>query len=300
MSSQTVLHVTRSPLSSGAALPAEAAWFRLRLLSDPAGVTEYPASRGTAVSIHVGPSVHIACTRGSYRHSGTAVHGDIDIIPAGTASRWEMKERDTALALILSDNLLETAAEELNICADRAQIRNRFQIRDPQLENIGWALKAEMEACYPSGRLYLDSLAMSVASRLIQHYSSASVEQRKVTGRLTDRRVRQVISYVEDNLNRDISLADIAAVTGLSVSHFKTLFRESFGLPVHQYLIRRRVDRAKTLLAESNLPISAIALEAGFAHQSHLAQHMRRILGISPSALRATLADEVGARARAR
>jgi AraC family transcriptional regulator len=58
------------------------------------------------------------------------------------------------------------------------------------------------------------------------------------------------------------------------------------GLPVHQYLIRQRVERAKGLLGEDKLSISEIALEAGFAHPSHLARHMRRVLGVSPKALR--------------
>jgi len=95
-----------------------------------------------------------------------------------------------------------------------------------------------------------------------------------------------VLSYIEDNVGEDISLSEIAAVSGLSVSHFKRLFRESVGLPVHQYLIRRRLERAKELLAEGKLSISQIAIETGFAHQSHLARHMRRVFGISPRTLR--------------
>ena len=98
-----------------------------------------------------------------------------------------------------------------------------------------------------------------------------------------------MLCYIEDNLSQDISLRDVAAVAGLSASHFKSLFRESVGLPVHQYLIRRRVERAKSLLGEGKMPISQIAFETGFAHQSHLARHMRRLLGVSPKALRQML-----------
>jgi AraC family transcriptional regulator len=106
---------------------------------------------------------------------------------------------------------------------------------------------------------------------------------------MSERRLRQVLSYIEGNLSKNISLGDIAAVAGLSVSHFKSLFRESVGLPVHQYLIRRRVARAKSLLAEEKMSISEIAFETGFAHQSHLARHMRRVLGVTPKAFRETL-----------
>jgi AraC family transcriptional regulator len=260
--------------------------FRVLLLSDEPGVLEVPAMRNTIVSIHVGPSVQVSCRRGGTSYRGMAVHGDIDIIPSETPSRWEIKEKDTAFILSLSPELLSTVAEEFDVAPHQLEIRNRFQVRDPQLENIGWALKAEMESGYPCGGLYLDSLAISVAARLVRCHSASAVATKQKVGHLLDRRLRQVLSFIEDNLSQDIALGDLAAIAGLSVSHFKSLFRESVGLPAHQYLIRRRVERAKSLIAEGNLSISQIAFETGFAHQSHLAHHMRRVLGISPKVLR--------------
>jgi len=274
-------------------LPSPTPWrrpgggFRVSLLSDPPGQISIPALRSTNVSIHVGPSVKVTCRRGGLRHRGTAVHGDIDIIPAVTPGVWEINERDTALVLSLSPELLARVAVDLDLDPCRLEIRNRFLVRDAQLENIGWALKAEMESGYPSGHLFVEGLALSVATRLVRSHSSRSLpEPGKQNGRLSDSRLRQVVSYIEANLSQDISLGDIAAVAGVSVSHFKSLFRESVGLPAHQYLIRRRVERAKSLLYEGKLSVSQIALETGFAHQSHLAHHMRRLLGVSPKKLR--------------
>jgi AraC family transcriptional regulator len=258
---------------------------RVLLITDPPGLIEVPGLRNTLVSIHVGPSVQVSCRRGGQSHQGMAVHGDIDIIPADTPSLWEIKEKDTALVLSLSPELLLAVAKEFDFDSGHTEIKNRFQVRDTQLENIGWALKAEMESGYPCGSLYIDSLAVSVATRLLRCHSSASIEPEKQSGRLAGRRLKEVLSYIEDNLSQDISLNDIAGVVGLSASHFKSLFRESVGLPVHQYLIRRRVEYAKQLLGEGKLSISQIALEVGFAHQSHLAHHMRRLLGVSPKAL---------------
>jgi AraC family transcriptional regulator len=77
-------------------------------------------------------------------------------------------------------------------------------------------------------------------------------------------------------------------VAGLSVSHFKTVFRKSLGTPPHQYLIRRRVERAAMQLRRGRIPIEQIALENGFCHQSHLALHTRRVLGLTPQELRDT------------
>lgn len=262
--------------------------FRLRLITDPAGVVEAPSFENTIVYVHYGQPVYVSCRRGGYSHRGMAVHGDVDIIPADTPSRWEMKERDTGIALSLSPELLQAVAEQCDLDPARMEIRNRFQLRDAQLENIAWALKAEIESDYPSGRVYLDSLALAAASRLVRSHSTAAPAP-GAYGRIPDRRLRQVFAYVEEHLDRDVSLAELASVAGLSVTHFKTLFRESAGLPVHQYLIRRRVERAKSLLGETDLSISRIALETGFAHQSHLSRHMRRLLGVSPKALREML-----------
>lgn len=259
---------------------------RVRLLSDAPGVLEVPAQARTVVAIHVGPPSFIACRRGGDSYQGTAIHGDIDIIPAGLPSIWELKDGDTALILSVATELLQAVAEESDFDPGFVAIRNRFQVRDAQIEHIGWALQAEMERGYPCGRLYTESLATALAAQLVSNHSSASRQPARMNGGLSGRRLKQVLAFVEDNLGNDLSLDEIAGVAGLSVSHFKVLFRQSVGLPVHQYVIRRRVDRAATLLRQGDLSISRIALETGFSHQSHLALHMRRVLGVSPKRVR--------------
>jgi AraC family transcriptional regulator len=165
--------------------------FRVSLLTDPPGLIEVPGQEETRVSIHVGPSVQVSCRRAGYYHRGTAVHGDIHIIPARTPSVWEVKGKDTFLTLSVAPELLKRVAEELGLGPGGVEIRNRYQVRDTQLENIGWALKEEMECGYPCGRLYFDSLATAVATRLICHHSSKSVEMRRPNKRLSDRRLRR-------------------------------------------------------------------------------------------------------------
>jgi len=241
---------------------------RVRFRTDPPGVVEVPPRDHPVIAIHVGPSVYIHCRRGPWSHSGLGVHGDIDIVPAGIPSRWEMKETDRVILIDVENQ-------------PGVEILNRFQIRDRFLEALGRMMRTEMEAGYPNGRLYLDSLGSSVAEHLLARYSSgASPELRK--GGLGPQ-LKRVIAYVEDNLSQDLSLKQLADVAGVSVSHIKTTFRESVGLPVHQYVIERRVDRAQMLLREGKLPISRIAAETGFAHQSHLSYHVRRVLGVSPA-----------------
>lgn len=284
--------VTKPRLPQITAFGETADGLALQLRSDPAGVLEVPGLQRVLVAIHVGAAAKVSCRRGGESHTGSAVHGDIDIIPALTPSRWEMHDQnDAGLILSLPPSLLDTVAEEHGFDARRVEIRNRFQIRDTQLENICWALKAEMESNYPSGRLYTDSLAVSVASRLVSTYSSMAQRQVAQSGGLGGRRLKQTLAYIEDHLAEDLSLARIASITGVSASHFKTLFRESAGVPVHQYVVQRRIERAKDLLLQGKLSIAEIALETGFSHQSHLARHMRRSVGLSPRAMKRLFAD---------
>jgi AraC family transcriptional regulator len=242
---------------------------RVRFRTDPAGVVDVPARDHPVVVIHVGPPVYIHCKRGPWSHSGLGVHGDIDIVPTGVSARWEMKEPDNVV-------LLDVEPEP------GVEIRNRFQIRDRQLEVLGLRMKTEMELGYPNGSLYLDSLGCAVAEHLLNCHSSASPAP-EAKGGLGGQRLKNVLAYIEDNLSHDLSLKDIAAIAQVSVSHMKTTFRESVGLPVHQYVIERRVGRAQALLREGTMTVGRIAAETGFAHQSHLSYHLRRVCGVSPS-----------------
>jgi AraC family transcriptional regulator len=106
------------------------------------------------------------------------------------------------------------------------------------------------------------------------------------TATLSGHRLKQVLSFIEDQLAEDLSLDQIAVVARLSPSHLKPLFRQAMGMPVHQYVIQRRIDRARALLTQDNLTMAEIAAATGFAHQSHLARHIRRATGLAPNDLR--------------
>lgn len=258
----------------------------VQLRNDPVGVLEVPEMENVIIAIHLGAPTRLDCRRGGRRFVGTAVHGGIDIIPDQTPSRWEIfDKKDTALLLGLPKQLLRAAAKECGVDDIRMEIANRFQIRDVQLENLGWAIKNELDLGCPSGRLYLDGLSLAVASRVVTQHSSLANRKMGVREGLSDGRLRLVLSFIEEHLADDLSLERIADVAGISATHLKVVFRGSMGLPAHRYVIHRRVERAKTLLMETDSSAAEIALAAGFSHQSHMARHMRRILGVAPRAI---------------
>ena len=219
--------------------------------------------------------------------------GEIAIVPAGTP--WEgawQRRADDVLEIRLGDAFLREVAQSVEVDPDDLEIVNRLCVPDPQIERIALSLKAEVEADgLLGGKLYAESLATALAITLIRDHSSlwrkaARKTARERAGGLPRRALREVVDYIGDNLQKDLTLAEMARVARMSPYHFSRLFKESTGLTPHQYVIERRVQRARELLSSTDLPIAEVALLCGFAHQSHLNRHFKRLLGVNPKALR--------------
>lgn len=255
------------------------------------GILDVPEIEDVVVDLHLGAPAKMACRRGGKRFIGTSLRGHVGIIPAKTSMRWEMfDDNDLALVLNVPQKLIAAVASEFEADPARIEIRNRFQIRDSQLETLSLAVKNELELGCPSGRLYLEGLGVAMASRLLTHHSSLT-KHTSAQESLTDRRLKQALSFIEENLSQDLSLEQIASVAHVSPSHLKAVFRKSMGVPVYQYVIQRRVELAKSLLLHENLSMTEVALASGFTHQSHLARHMRRVLGAPPSVMKRILTE---------
>jgi transcriptional regulator of acetoin/glycerol metabolism len=98
--------------------------------------------------------------------------------------------------------------------------------------------------------------------------------------------MRRVREHVEAHLSESMDLAELATIAGLSLYHFARAFKQTAGVTPHHYLVHRRIERAQEMLARSGLPLSQIALAAGFSDQSHLARHFRQMLGMTPGQFR--------------
>ena len=267
--------------------------FAVQLRSDSSGVLDVPEFPNALVSIHIGRAARMSCRRGGVNHIGSAVHGDIDIVPASLPSLWQMHdENDRALLMSLPPSMLDSVAEENGFGGRSVELRNRFMVRDRQLESIGWAMKSELEMGSPSGELYLDGLALSVAARLVAGHSSVAVAEPR-RGGLDGRRLKRTLEFIEAHIGEELSLMRLAAIAEMSVSHFRAGFSESIGTSVHQYVIERRVERAKSLLMREGQSIAEIALAAGFTHQSHLARHLQRSTGFSPLQMKRMFAERM-------
>ncbi|MBW8816264.1 MAG: helix-turn-helix transcriptional regulator [Caulobacterales bacterium] len=205
---------------------------------------------------------------------------DFDLVPGGASGFWEDHAPCDMISIRLAPTLLASTAEALSIPTDRADLAPRIGARDPLVEHVVRALMAELAAPEPAGRIYADSLAVALTTRLLQSFGAANATGRQT---LSKPQARRLVEFIEANLEAELTLEQIAAVAGISVPHLTTLFRRTMGQSVHAYVMERRVHRARSLLLERNRSIAEVALETGFAHQSHLARWMRRLLGVTPS-----------------
>jgi len=222
--------------------------------------------------------------------------GDVGLVPAGgPPARWAFHEGEVdQLNLSLEPALVEEVAAEIE--ADGAELLETLPTRDPLIEWFALSLKAELEAGGAlGGKLYAESLANALAVHLLREHSSLGGRAKRraqsadcggPTGGLPRSALRRALDYIGDNLASDPSLAAMAAAAGLSPNHFSKLFKRSTGLPPHQYVVRERTEKAKALLAGTDLPVGVVARNCGFSDQAHLTRHFRRLVGTTPARFR--------------
>lgn len=216
------------------------------------------------------------------------VSGDLSISPKGLSadiamhqpssvpSPWFNSHPTGALTELVDEHLEEIHTEPLQ----------KRGIRDQALLQLCQLLESEAAMDGESGRLYTEGLYTALAARLMHCYSDHAFAQTRHKGGLTGYALRQVREYVDANLSNDISLAQLARIAGMSSHHFARLFRQSMGIPPHQYLISRRVARARYLLRETSRPLAEISHEVGYESQSHFTALFRKSTGLTPKVFR--------------
>ncbi|WP_304170955.1 helix-turn-helix domain-containing protein [Phenylobacterium aquaticum] len=261
---------------------AHRAWdgFEVALNRTDAGKHTPTISPLVRMALHVGPAVRADCCVDDVSRSGWQSPGDYDLVPPGVQGQWEDATEALVMSFRFSPELMARAAEGLD--ARPGALTPQMRARDPQVELIGQALRAELEAAHAAPRLYGESLGLALAARLA---ARAAHRPPPRLSALTPRQLRAVTERIEAHLDEDLSLTELAATAGVSVSHFTVMFRRAVGQSAHRYLMERRVLRAQALLARGGRTIAQAAGETGFAHQSHLARCMRRMLGVTPAQL---------------
>jgi AraC family transcriptional regulator len=133
--------------------------------------------------------------------------------------------------------------------------------------------------------LLVDALNTALAVQIARRFHGLAVRLLPV-GRLSRERLKRVVDYVEAHLDNALSLSDLAAVACLSPYHFSRCFKRSMGVAPHRYIMERRIERARTLLLHSDMPLTDIAAVVGFDSQAYFTSCFSREAGVSPGRLR--------------
>jgi len=156
---------------------------------------------------------------------------------------------------------------------------------DDIVRQLSASLLAGLHRPHEVNQLFVDHLLLAIGAHVVQAYGGLDVSG-PVRGGLAAWQTKRACERLAADLEGKLSLQHLAAEFGLSTSHFSRAFRISTGLPPHRWLMQQRVSKAKQLLSDRRLPLSEVAIAAGFANQSHLTRVFSSIAGISPGAWR--------------
>ena len=251
--------------------------------------TNHHDARDYQAPTHHTLSCYISGGTGTFRREqpgATGAPGKLCVLPADHQSAWVINgairlahvyvsQEQFALGCVtlLDREPRELQLREITFFDDEQQTR-RFH----QLINLNWN--------EPGERL----LTSSLACELLDHALLNQVGLRsglQLKGGLAAYQRRQLVDMIEQQLAEPLNIGQLAAHCALSPYHFARMFRQSFGLPPHQYLLARRLARARDLLRNSALGLGDIALACGFASASHFANRLKQTVGATPGEYRA-------------
>ena len=248
-----------------------------------------PDLKSTSNLIHVftGPVRHEWHVDG-HIHRINSGSGSALIVPNGLEASlrvWRARP-DTQWILEIDPAAMEQRITE-SVGGSRLELVPNFDVTDSQLLRLLQTLHSDVVSGSPAGSLFGETVGAALALHLAQHYSTRLGSSRQLTGGVAEESLRRVLEYIQANLDGDLHLQELAEIADLSTFHFAKLFKRSTGCSPHQFVLRRRLERAKELLRNPHISLSEVSLRAGFADQSHLTNVFRRFVGLTPSRFRA-------------
>ena len=232
--------------------------------------------------------IHFIKSRGESIPTGASLL----INPHQTLRLAPVRGRSEALLVRLAPELLIETATRLRLYRTGANLLFRHPApaltTDPSLQIVLEAMSRELESGAAGWREVMVSLVHQLAVYLLREHINVrrSDEIELSRAGIVDRRLRRAIEFMHDNCGRELSLAEIAGAAYLSAFHFARLFKKITGVTPHAYLAALRVERARRLLAETDLSITEVGARVGYGSQSHFTKVFREATGLTPRAFR--------------
>ena len=259
----------------------------------PARQVTIPASDDHCMVLNLGSLFFTNVYPGKRRFEGQVRSGEVAIVPAG--SSWTCRSEGSDLEMLLlylRPLFVRSAARELNLAHIEIDLTPQIGFKDSHISHVAMSLLHELNEANVVGRLYADSLATGLAIQLVRRYSSLR-DVHVGHGGMAPHKLRRAIALIDHHLSDEeegrVALRVVASDVHMSYFHFSRAFKQSMGMTATNYIAERRIERAKKMLEETELPISEIALRSGFSSQSHFTTAFRRLAGAPPKAFRTAL-----------
>jgi AraC family transcriptional regulator len=234
--------------------------------------------------------LNLKCTAVTFTHAdrtlirGRLTAGWVQVTAPGVPVSAVFQSPSDVLHLFVSQQVLAECFDDLfgrqhtgEILIDDPKLA-----RDPAIERLGQALAVSQSGDVALGKVFADSVSLAIVSRLVaRHFTSARPRTREAAA-LPQWRMSRVVEYIDAHLSEAISLANIAASAGLTRMHFAAQFRRATGLRPHEYLLRRRIEHAQSLLLKSRYNMIDVALSSGFRSQGHFTTVFKHFVGETP------------------
>jgi len=249
----------------------------------------FPAVKDQLIVLHRTGPASISRAESDKPEHYVVPAGGMHLVPGGMSFGFRLLDPLHTLHVYVRREVIEEVASEM-IEGDpsKVDILPSLVENDPKLSNLLQAILLALEDSDYATAIYVDHLSRSIASQLVRNHSNAKLRMRPTLNpaRQIGPSIAEAIEYMRENLERSISLVDIARAINRSPSHFARQFRNEIGVPPHHYLVNLRIERAQYLLERTRTSIAEIAYECGFSHQEHLTRFFQRRLGTTPAAYR--------------
>ncbi|QYO68294.1 helix-turn-helix transcriptional regulator [Leptolyngbya sp. 7M] len=237
------------------------------------------------ISVSLAGKLKTIKNTGTGRRRITCVNGEnICLTPAGQAMSAEWDEPIDNVGLFIDAGYVSDLALE-NGFSPQVRLREIYRGNDQMIKTIALSLIENADDTHLD-KLYADSLVQSLSLHLLTNYSESSAQPLPKIGGLSGYKLSRVKEFIEAHLENDLGLAELAAAAGLSTFHFARAFRISTGQTPQQYVMQRRIERAKQLLSKPDIPLVEVGLRSGFKTQSHFTAAFRRLTRLTPKTWR--------------
>lgn len=237
------------------------------------------------IPIHLDPASEIHYWNRNSFHSQIMKQGMFNLCPQGVTEKVRARHAHKIILVNFEQKFIEKITECNNVYLKRLQQQAHYGLVDNSILYLSMALRIDLDAGSPYGQLYCQSLAQALLGRILDIVIS-SISSETERGSLCTNRLKRVTEYIKANLDRNLSLDELANVACLSPFHFSRQFKNSTHLSPHQFVLKLKVEHAEKLLTNTDMPIADIALDLGFQSQSHFTTVFHKLVGVTPRKFR--------------